>query len=484
MKQQSIKKNFLYNSFYRVLTYVTPLITAPYTARIFGADGTGIQSYTGSISAYFVLFATLGTVSYGMREIAMCRDDKKKCSKIFWEIELLSVITTSICLVAWIFLIIGSTKYTPYYMVLTMNIIGVAFDISWFFSGHERYRLIVIRNTIFKLIGIAILFLVVRKKDDLLLYWALTAASGLLGNISLWFALPKFLVKVPFKNMHFKKHLKATLVYFVPTIATTVYTVLDKTMIGLITKDTKENGYYAQTDKLVTMALSFVMSFNIVMNTRMSYLFANKKFDEIKHRLKRSIDFSMLLAIPMTFGFIGIARQFVPWFFGDGYEKVILLLYIYCPLIIIIAISNCLSEQYLIPSGNINKSSKGIIVGAITNLICNAFLIPLLQSAGAAIASIIAETVITCIFVYMCKDLVKWKDIWQRTWKRVIAALPMVAVLLAIGHLKMIATIQVITQIIVGTVIYFGMLFILKDTAAKEFIDNYWNRVLKKIKRS
>ncbi len=155
MEQQSIKKNYIYNVFYRILTYVTPLITAPYTARIFKADGMGIQSYTGSISAYFVLFATLGTVSYGMREIAMCRDDKKKCSKTFWEIELLSVITTSICLVAWIFLIIGSTKYTPYYMVLTMNIIGVAFDISWFFSGHERYRLIVIRNTIFKLIGIA-----------------------------------------------------------------------------------------------------------------------------------------------------------------------------------------------------------------------------------------------------------------------------------------------------------------------------------------
>ena len=110
----------------------------------------------------------------------MCRDDKKKRSKTFWEIELLSIATTSVCLVAWIVLIIFSEKYTPYYMVLTMNIIGVAFDVSWFFSGLENYKLIVIRNTFFRLIGVAILFLVVREKSDLLLYWALTAASGLI----------------------------------------------------------------------------------------------------------------------------------------------------------------------------------------------------------------------------------------------------------------------------------------------------------------
>ena len=75
-KQISIKKNYIYNLLYQLLTLIVPFITAPYTARIFGADGIGIQSYTNSILAYFTLFATLGTASYGQREIARNKDSR------------------------------------------------------------------------------------------------------------------------------------------------------------------------------------------------------------------------------------------------------------------------------------------------------------------------------------------------------------------------------------------------------------------------
>lgn len=44
--------------------------------------------------------------------------------------------------------------------------------------------------------------------------------------------------------MHPSKHIKTVIALFVPTIAMQVYTVLDKTMIGVITKNAYENGYY------------------------------------------------------------------------------------------------------------------------------------------------------------------------------------------------------------------------------------------------
>lgn len=46
---------------------------------------------------YFTLLAALGTASYGAREIAQHRDDKRQTSKLFWEIELLTVGTTLFC---------------------------------------------------------------------------------------------------------------------------------------------------------------------------------------------------------------------------------------------------------------------------------------------------------------------------------------------------------------------------------------------------
>ena len=484
MQQQSIKKNFVYNTFYKVLTILTPLITAPYAARIFGADGIGIQSYVGSILAYFVLFAGLGTATYGQREVAMYRDNKEKSSKVFWEIELLSILTTSLSLIAWIVMICFTEKYTPYYAVLTMNIIGVGFDISWFFGAHERFRLIVIRNTIIKVIGIIILFAFVREKNDLLLYLGLTAASGLIGNISLWFSLPKFICKVPIKGLSIKRHLRETLIYFIPTVATTIYTVLDKTMIGLITGQEVENGYYEQTNKITTMAITVVTSLNIVMAARMSYLYAEKRFDEIRDRLKRSIDFTMLLSIPAVVGIMGIAKNMVPWFFGAGYDKVILLLYVYSPLIIIIAISNCLGGQYLTPCGMRARSSKGIIIGAIVNLACNAFLIPLLKSVGAAIASIIGELVITIIYMYMSKGFMSYKILFSVSWKRIIACIPMGILVFLIGKLPIKPIVITVLQLMIGGMVYFVALLIMKDNAAKEFVDKYISRLLRKAKRS
>ena len=101
MSQPSIKKNFIYRALYELLIMITPFITTPYVARVLGSDGAGISSYTGSVMAFFTMFAALGTPQYGLREIARHRDNPQESSKLFWEIELLTVFTSLICLLGW-----------------------------------------------------------------------------------------------------------------------------------------------------------------------------------------------------------------------------------------------------------------------------------------------------------------------------------------------------------------------------------------------
>ena len=60
----NIKKNFIYNVLYQILIMILPLITTPYIARVIGANGVGVQSYTYSVVNYFVLFAMLGVNNY------------------------------------------------------------------------------------------------------------------------------------------------------------------------------------------------------------------------------------------------------------------------------------------------------------------------------------------------------------------------------------------------------------------------------------
>lgn len=478
-KTANIGKNFLYNTAYQILAMLIPLVTTPYAARIFGADGVGIQSYTNSAATIFAMFAALGVLSYGQREIAQHRDDKQQASRLFWEIELMCVITTSVVLVAWLIFSFLDRTYTPYFLLSSFTILAVAFDITWFFAGMEEFRFVVLRNSAVKLIGVAILFLAIREKSDLLLYVALLSATGFLGNITMWTYLPKFLDKVDWRSLRIFRHFRQTLVYFIPAIASSVYTVVDKAMLRFLTDGTAENGYYEQTTKIVRMAQVILLSINTVMTSRMSYLFAQGKIQEIKEKLEQSLSFILLLAFPFMLGIMGIAKNFVPWFFGDGYEPVIFLLCLYSPMLLIVGISNCLGAQYLTPSGQRGRSSKGIVAGALVNIVLNTFLIPRFGAAGATFASVIAELIIACVYFYMSRGFVSLEMLWHHTYKRLIAGAVMLGVVIALNHLPISSVLLTFLQVGIGALVYLVVLLLLRDS----FILKGLNKVFAKLKK-
>ena len=322
MSRPSVKKNYIYSLLYQILTMIIPFITAPYVARVLGADGVGIYSYTQSYMTYFTLIAALGTSSYGMREIARCRNDKNEYSKKFWEIELLTILTTAICLIVWFILILFSAKYKIYFIALIPSLLATMFDISWFYTGHERIAYTVFWNAICKIIGVVCIFLFVKSKNDLVLYIFLNSLVLMIGNLSMWVFLPKMLVKINPRTFELKKHFKETLIYFIPTIATTIYTVLDKTLIGAITHDNYQNGYYEQATKIINMAKTAVfVAVNSVMSARISFLFAEKRIQEIKSRIEKSMNFILLLGFAATFGIISVAKDFVPFFSEKGMSQ-------------------------------------------------------------------------------------------------------------------------------------------------------------------
>ena len=61
----SLKKNFIFQLLYQILTMILPFITAPYIARVLGAENVGIYSYTYTLANYFVLFSMLGLNNHG-----------------------------------------------------------------------------------------------------------------------------------------------------------------------------------------------------------------------------------------------------------------------------------------------------------------------------------------------------------------------------------------------------------------------------------
>ncbi len=490
VKKPSIKKNFIYRTLYEVLLLVTPFITAPYVSRVLGADGVGIYSYTSSLMTFFTMFAALGTVSYGTREIAMNRDDKYKSSKIFWEIELLTIFTSLVCLAMWIVLSVFYLDYRVYLFALTPMLFGTMFDISWYFTGFEKISYTVIKNTMVRILGIICLFLFVKTKSDLMLYILLNSLVNLFGSLSMWTYLRKMLVRVNIRELRFGHHFKETMIYFVPTIATSIYTVLDKTLIGIITADDFQNGYYEQATKIVKIVKSVVFtSVNAVMEARISYLFAKKRIGEIKERINRSMSFILLLGMGAMFGLIGITENFVPIFFGEGYEPTIPLIYMMSPLIVIIGVSNCLGTQYYTPSGQRARSAKVIILGSVINLALNLCFIPTFGAGGAIVASIVAECTISVIYVKMSNGFMSFTTLWKMSWKRLIAGVIMCAAVYAVGINRLFGGfVNLAVQAVAGVAVYVLVLMIFRDKMLFELFkmikSSVDNKVLSKFRKS
>lgn len=152
----------------------------------------------------------------------MHRENVTERSKLFWKIELMVICTTGTALIGWGFLCLFNSKYKIYYCVLSIGILTNMFDITWLerqkgnlitkdtvFSillrilqryivtkigkkGFWRlnhymvlFKVIVARNSAFRLIGMALLFTLIKSNDDLQLYIFITVVMSLLSNISM-----------------------------------------------------------------------------------------------------------------------------------------------------------------------------------------------------------------------------------------------------------------------------------------------------------
>lgn len=477
MKQKSISKNYLYNLFYQILVIVMPLITTPYLSRVLGAEAIGIYSYTLSIATYFILFGTLGISLYGQREIAYVQEDDKKRSITFWEILFLKIITMTISI-----FIFGVTygmhgQYKIYYRILVIELISQCIDISWFFQGIEEFKKTVIRNSIVKLIFAICIFMFVKSPNDLIKYIVIIAGANLFGNMSLWIYIPKYIQKVAIKDLHVFKHLKPTILLFIPQIAVQIYTVLDRTMLGIIIEDKSEVGFYEQAQKVVKLLLTLITSLGTVMVPRMASTFAKGDKEQLKKYMYSSFSFVFFLAFPIMAGLILISGEFVPIFFGQGYEKVAVLINVIVPITLFIGLSNIIGTQYLLPTKRQTEFSISVIVGAIVNFILNIIVIKKYASIGASITTVIAEFLVTAVQFYFVRKEIDIKTVLRLSKNNIIATVIMFGIVyITTKVLTLHGIYSIIIQITEGCIIYGIILILLKDS----FVNDVLNKVNEK----
>lgn len=463
MKKRSITSNYIYNLTYQLILILIPLLTTPYLTRVLGANKLGIYGYTYSIVTIFFIFSAVGINSYGQREIAYVQDDIEKRSKIFWELIIVRFISTTISILLLILFSCIIGKYSMYYKIFILYVISNFFDITWYYQGIEDFKSVSIRNIIVKTIYIISIFLFVKSSKDLNIYILLFSIFTIITNLSFWININKTIKKIELKKLSIKKHFKPVLILFVPQIASLIYTVLDKTMIGIIVPNISDVSFYEQASYIDKTILMVIITAGTVMSSRMAYAFKKDDQKLIKSYLDEIINFVWLLGCALSFGICAVIKNIVPWFYGNEYISVINLVYILSPIILVIGLNNVVGIQYLVPTNQQNKYVKAVICGSIINFLLNIVLINLIGTIGAAISSVIAEMTVLFIELKGLKNVISLRDIFGPSLKYIIFGIIMFIPTYFSGYIFGPVIYGTIFQTIIGMLIYISLLLITKD---------------------
>lgn len=145
---------------------------------------------------------------------------------------------------------------------------------------------------------------------------------------------------------------------------------------------------------------------------RVANLFQKSNLDEAKRYVYQAFRVVWLLAIPIMFGLMGVSSVFIPLFLGSGFDDAIGLLCIFSILVLVVSLAYVTGISYLIPTKQQNVYTAAVTIAVIVNFCMNLILIPRVGVFGAAIASIVAETIGTAIQIIYCISKKQLNAVW------------------------------------------------------------------------
>ena len=322
----------------------------------------------------------------------------------------------------------------------------------------EQFKISVVRNSIIKLLTVIAIFLLVKNETDTFMYCAILSISAAVSELTIWIYVPKYvkIIKPDFRAA--KKHIVPMISFFIPSVAVSLYKVMDKIMLGAM-KDSINLGYYENSEKVTAIALTVVTALGTVMMPRMSNL-ASKGDKKGELRITDlSMKYICLLSLAMAFGIAGVSKVFAPVFYGDKFRECSALMAGLSISIPFTSFANVIRTQYLIPNHRDRVFQLSVICGAVVNLFNNWILIPILGAMGAVVGTVIAEISVCLIQSFFSRGQLPIASYVKKSVPFMISGLVMFICVDRFGDCFPNTVITLLLQVICGVLIYFTMIF-------------------------
>lgn len=471
MEKKSLGVNFIFNLMKTLMGVVFPLITFPYATRILGPEYIGKVDFAYANISYFSLIAAFGISSYAIREGSRFRDDKKRMNTFVGEILAINFVMVVIAyaLFGLALLLPVFDGYRKLMLVFSTTIILTAFGMEWVFNIYEDYKYITIRSFVFQIVAVIVLFTCVRDYSDYVTYAFVLILSSVGSNIMNIVRSRKYIkLKLSFsKNM--TTHIKPMCYIFLMNVASSIYLIMDKTMLGYIVGDDAEIGLYGAAIKIINVLVSIFASLRVVMTPRVAYCMKTepKEADKLNEITAKLI---LMLSIPCAIGIFFLSKRVLILFAGKEYGPASLALQLLLIDVVIASMNGFLVNQLFIVHRKDRWASSVVIVGAVVNLIMNSITIPLFGKEGAAVSTCTAEAAIFIMSCILARKIFDMGKLVGQLLQSVLASIPMVGIYFAIESTGVSDLMVILVTVLGGIVSYFAMLFVVKNQLVREGI--------------
>ncbi len=391
--EKSIKTSAVLNMIKTVMGVIFPLITFPYASRILQPAGLGKITFANAVVSYFSMIAALGINMYGVREVAKLRNDRAaltKFTKEIFTINMISTMAACILLGLAILFLPHFAEYRNLLIVCGTAMLFIPVGMDWLYTGLEEFAYIVLRSLAFQVISLILLFIFVRTKDDYLKYAAVGVISSVGINVCNFIHARKFILFNMKTDRELRSHLRPIFTLFFMSVAVSIYTVLDTTMLGFIAGD-EQVGLYTAATRLNRVVVSVISAATAVLLPRLSFYISQNNSRQFFELSEKGLNLIILLSLPCAVGLSLIARPVIFLLCGSQYEAAVPIMKIMNPIIVAISLSGLIGVQIFIPLGKEKVTFFSVVLGAMINFCLNIIFIPRRGALGAGIATVCAE---------------------------------------------------------------------------------------------
>lgn len=241
-------------------------------------------------------------------------------------------------------------------------------------------------------------------------------------------------------------------------------------MIGIFC-DSSSVAYYTNSMKLVKILITVVTAIGGVLLPRLSLYYSKGDIEKCEQVVNKVFRIMLLLFVPCEIGLILTANIVMPFLFGESFLPAVLTLRISALLICTLGFSNLFGIQLLMTFGAERKLLICTVMGAVSNVIVNLILIPIFQQNGAAVASVISETIVTLMTVIYSGKYIKIRLSKHYIWTLFLSSTAMIIIVLYIMSMHMNNLLQLGCSILFGAVSYFGVNSIMKSSDLNEILN-------------